>query len=428
MASDSFPDDLGRSAQPFDVSWTTIGRLAEERASWRELADCAIEPNPLYAPNVLIATERHLRGGKPIPAVVIRDPARDGALAGLAPVEALGWRNGFPGRACGLFVNPYTTLTHPLIRRDGAVAILRAMLRFLAHEGQGAVIFPFLTEKRGFFRALDDAAGAEGYALARVDGLSRPAIEPDPGASGEQYARTYIRKNRRSSTERRMRRLTDIGTVGFSEAMANGPGGREALEAFLRLESAGWKGASGTALACRDATRAFALEAFGGADDAPRVRLRTLTLDGRPIAMALDLESQGVGYAFKAAYDPAYARHAPGLALDARTAASVGGGFAIERLDSLAQVEIAQEGVWRQREPVGRYVLSLSREASAAETLARRMRAAADVKSRAKLSAAGGRAIVRSGLRAAKDYRLALALFLIGASLPMASLLTQRGG
>jgi CelD/BcsL family acetyltransferase involved in cellulose biosynthesis len=412
------------SLRRYVASWTTAGALAEERAAWGELAETAVEPNPLYGANVLIAMERHLRGGRAIPVLVVRDQALNGALAGLAPLETRGWRNGFPGRAFSLFVNPYISLTVPLIRRDGAAAILAEMLRFLAREERGSLVFPYLSEKRDFAALLEEVVARDELALVRVDGWSRPAVEPESGASGEQYARAYVRKNRRANNDRRMRRLTDMGVVAFEETRVEGGRGREALIAFLELESAGWKGAAQTALICKDATRAFAADGLGGENGAPGVRIRSLTLDGKPIAMALDLESQGVGYAFKAAYDPAYARNAPGMTLDAHTAAHIGEAFEIKRLDSLAQEEIAQEGVWRQQEPIGRYVLDLSAQATEADALARRLRMVAAARKRAKHYVQSGREIVSA--EAAK--RVAMALAVIGVGLPLVSFLTRYAG
>jgi CelD/BcsL family acetyltransferase involved in cellulose biosynthesis len=405
--------------------WTTAGHLAEEGAAWRKLAEAAIEPNPLYGPNILVAMERHLRGGRPIPVLAVRDQLRNGALVGLAPLEARGWTTGVPGRAISLFTNPYISLSHPLIQRDGADSIFAEMLRVLEQEERGALIFPYLAEKRAFAALLKDIVARDERALARVDGWSRPAVEPEPGASGEQYARIYMRRNRRSNNDRRMRRLTDIGVVEFTDALASGAGGREAFAHFLALESAGWKGAAETALISKASTRAFAQAAFSGEDDAPRVRIRSLTLDGRAIAMALDLESQGVAYAFKAAYDPVYARHAPAMALDARTAMSIGEGFDVERLDSLAQTEIAQAGVWRQEEPIGRYVLALAAAPVHAENVARGLRLAAVAKRRGKQIARRGRDIVAG---AVADRRVALTLALIGVGVPLASLLTRHPG
>jgi CelD/BcsL family acetyltransferase involved in cellulose biosynthesis len=425
MQSHCLGEDLAAEAtMRYRSEWTTAGRLVEERAAWRELCDVAVEPNPLYAPNVLIAMERHLRGGRAIPVLVVRDSARNGALAGLAPIEARGWWNGFPGRAVSLFVNPYVPLTHPLIRRDDAAAILDEMLRALACKAHGFLVLPFLAEKRGFAALLREAASRGGCALSRVDGWTRPAVEPEPGACGEYYASVYLGKNFRSGNSRRMRRLADIGTVAFTEVLTDEAGGDAALTAFLELESAGWKGAAATALNSKESTRAFAIDAFNGMDRAPRVRLRALTLDQRPIAMALDLESQGVAYAFKAAYHPDFARHAPGLMLDAHTASRIGAGFDVERLDSLAQSEIAQAGIWRQQEPIGRYILALTAQKPQAEALARRLRGKSAAARQVREYARRGREIAAL----ARDPRIAFALIFIGIGVPLVSLFGRSLG
>jgi YD repeat-containing protein len=381
------------SPQRYAFEWTTAGRLAGETAAWRDLSESAVEPNPAYGANVLAAAERHLRRGRPIPLLVARDAARGGALAALWPLEARDWRQGFPGRATRLFENEYTTLTHPLLRADDAAEILAQSLAFLAAApAADPLVFSYLCEARGFSALLGETCARAGLATARVDGAARAAVDPEPGKSGVRYAREYLSKSRRAGVERRLKRLKELGAVDFSSIFADAPGGAAALRSFLDLEAKSWKGRAGTALANAARTRAFALEAFSGENGAPRVRLRSLTLEKRPVAMALDLESQGVAYAFKAAYDEDFARFSPGLLLDADTAGRVGKGGEIARLDSFAQTELAQDSVWRQREPVGRHVVALSGGRSEAEALAARLRAATVASDYAKQIAHRGRA------------------------------------
>ncbi len=410
----SRPASRGAETAPRYVwSWTSVCDLAREAADWRALAEASLEPNPVYCPNFLIAAEKHLQGGRPIRLLIARDHARGGALAALAPIQSSDWRAGVPGWITSLFCNPYTTLTHPLVRRDDAVAILTSMVRFLAQERRrDGLLFPYLTEGRAFFAALSDAARENGLELARIDGVRRPAIDPAPDKSGARYAAAYCSKSRRQSTDRRLRRLQEMGCVEFSETLLDEPGGRAALDTFLELERASWKGAAGTALACQESTRNFAYDAFGGADVVSRVRLRALTLDKRPIAMALDLESQGVAYAFKAAYDSEFARFSPGLMLDAQTASRIGAAFDIKRLDSFAQTDIAQSNVWRQEEPVGRYVMALSARV-AAQPLVRRVRVAGEVRRRLKQTAERGRKLATSGAKRVSDKRLLAAVSLL---------------
>ncbi|MCX7898654.1 MAG: GNAT family N-acetyltransferase [Methylocystis sp.] len=416
------------AASRYAWSWTSVGELAGEAGDWRALAEASLEPNPVYCPNFLIAAEKHLQGGRPIRVIVARDRQCGGALAALAPIQSNDWRAGPPGWITSLYCNPYTTLSHPLVRRDDAVAILTSVVHFLAQERRrDGLLFPWLTEGRAFFAALRDAAMQNGLDLVRVDGVTRPAIDPEPGNSGSRYAAAYCSKSRRQGVERRMRRLQEIGAVEFVETLLDEPGGREALEAFLELERKSWKGEAGTALACNEATRNFAYDAFGGADIVSRVRLRALNLDKRPIAMALDLESQGVAYAFKAAYDAEFARFSPGLLLDAQTASRIGAEFEIKRLDSFAQTDIAQSNVWRQEEPVGRYVMTLAPHVSG-QPLARRVRFAGDVRRRLKQGVEKGRELVSGGARLLMEKRRLAALSIIFALPAIAALFWRAHG
>lgn len=411
----------------YEFLWTTAGEFSKEAIAWRDLAENAIEPNPVYGANFLVATEKNLRGGRPIRLLIARNKETD-ALAALAPIEELGWRNGFPGRAYQMFLNSYVTLTHPLIRSDDAVSILTEMLRFLATAGveRNTLHFPFLTRHRGFYATLSEVMLREGLDISIVNSLSRPAVEPEAGASGERYAKQYVSKSRRSNNERRLRRLREAGSIEFESVFVCEPGGSDALQAFLALEHVSWKGKAGTALLSHESTREFANAAFSGANQAPRVRIRSLTFDKRPIAIALDLESQGVAYAFKAAYDPAFAHFSPGLMLDAHTASRIGEEYEIKRLDSFAQTEVAQAAIWRQTEPVVNAVLSLTPRERSARTLARRLQVAAAARSLAKRQARRGQEIITGGVSRVGGERRAIMMLLFVAGLPALSILLKN--
>ena len=88
-----------------------------------------------------------------------------------------------------------------------------------------------------------------------------------------------------------------------------------ALESFLALEAAGWKGSNGTALAKLPADAAYFREVIGrfAADDMARVDL--LSLDGVPIAAGVLLDFAGQAHFLKIAYDEALARLSPGRGL-----------------------------------------------------------------------------------------------------------------
>jgi CelD/BcsL family acetyltransferase involved in cellulose biosynthesis len=118
----------------------------------------------------------------------------------------------------------------------------------------------------------------------------------------------------RANLRRRARRLGELGAVAVRRT-----GGLEGLDValgeFLALEAAGWKGERGTAIA-RDA-RLVAFYARIAREAAARgaLALRTLTLDGRAVAVHLGLVHAGSYYLPKTAYDEALGAVSPGQLL-----------------------------------------------------------------------------------------------------------------
>ena len=84
------------------------------------------------------------------------------------------------------------------------------------------------------------------------------------------------------------------------------------LHDCLRLEAAGWKGQSGTAIVSRPETWRFYARVARAASDAGTLRLGQLRLDGRLIAFELEIEHGGSLYDLKSSYDEELRKYAPG--------------------------------------------------------------------------------------------------------------------
>src|SRR5437660_8470291 len=110
---------------------------------------------------------------------------------------------------------------------------------------------------------------------------------------------------RRKSLARNRRRLEQLGKVGH-EVHCFGQGLDDAAVAFLKIEASGWKGKRGTALACDEPSRKFAIGAFTGEQHNSICRADVLTLDGTPIAVSLITTAGRTGFAVKACYDETY--------------------------------------------------------------------------------------------------------------------------
>lgn len=126
--------------------------------------------------------------------------------------------------------------------------------------------------------------------------------------------RRRLSRHRRAELGRLRRRLEEVGELRLQVA-----DGRERLQVLLEevfsVEASGWKGARGTAIACRPETRRFYTDVAAWAAERGWLRLAVLRLDGRPLAVQYLLEVDGVQYALKGGYDPGAERFSPGILL-----------------------------------------------------------------------------------------------------------------
>jgi CelD/BcsL family acetyltransferase involved in cellulose biosynthesis len=146
-------------------------------------------------------------------------------------------------------------------------------------------------------------------ALRLVERLEAPVLDLGPGWDAVYAAKTSSKA--RSDRRRRLRQLAAQGTLEASVART-----REelapALEDAFRVYTLRWqdrRDASGFATLTGGRFHRAALLRLAEADAA---RLFSLRLDGRAIAFALSLQLSGRAYGVTMAFDPAYARFAPG--------------------------------------------------------------------------------------------------------------------
>lgn len=340
----------------YEARFVALPDLLRREAEWAKLVDAALEPNPFYAPSFLAAAERHLHPHRPILYLIVEDKAASDALCALFPLERPHLRDGVLWGALALYRNPYLCLTVPPVRINGAEDILATALAALAHRA-ARLILPLTSASRAFDRLLRSASERLRLPLGRIDGRSRAAVETDLDV--EDYRNTYWKKAIRSQERRRLRQLGEVGSVIHRTFLATDPGGQDALDAFLRLEKAGWKGQHGTALLQSPKTAAFAQHAFLAAHESGRVLFETLSVDDRIIAVNINLVAGQVGFAIKSAYDETFARFGAGNLLDGFSLALASAGGPLRRLDSCAPLDHPIRHRWRQEERIERQLLGL---------------------------------------------------------------------
>lgn len=114
-------------------------------------------------------------------------------------------------------------------------------------------------------------------------------------------------------TERRG--LSRLGSVACSLVDSSQLGFAEAFEDFLRVESSGWKGESGTGsslLAKKDSSEISLYRSLAESGGSGRMEIHRLQLDGETIAALLVWKKRGTRVIFKTGYREEYAKYGPG--------------------------------------------------------------------------------------------------------------------
>ncbi len=279
---------------------------------WENLSRNAVEDNPYYSPLFMRAALENLEANSDIKALAVY---RGETLVGLCPFIIDKWR--WFG-ACSLnraWINPYSTLTIPLVDRRYPREVVATLLGAMAEHGAYRKFWLFDNFN------LDGSVGtlfrefleAENFASEIFDEFDRPILEQ--GSTFDQHMRDHVSKKRRKNLERNHRNLSERGKVEL-RSFTTGPELKAAVEDFLTIEASGWKGEQGTALACNRNSQKFARQAFGGTAGKSITRADVLYLDEFPIAVSLSIYTGKTAYALKCAYDETYRSFSPGLLLE----------------------------------------------------------------------------------------------------------------
>jgi len=275
--------------------------------SWENMAAAAIEPNPFYEPWMLV------------PALELFGPGRGfrlvtawtgGRLDAVLPLERSGSFKGLPLPALSSWRHRHCLLCTPLVRADGAVETLAALIEWLRGEGTPIVDLQCIPNEGQFHQALMAALRLAGIKPLVLDGYARPVLRR--AKDGETYIDEVISSKERQELRRRERRLKEQGKLSYVALKPGDDIGRW-IDEFLRLEAAGWKGREGSAMACSEANRRFALEVFTEAHRRGRLEMVGVDLDGKPLGRCTGFIAGEGSYAFKPAYDEAFAKFSPGI-------------------------------------------------------------------------------------------------------------------
>lgn len=156
---------------------------------------------------------------------------------------------------------------------------------------------------------LEPLARADRHPTGRWESLRTPIVRLG-GVPAEARTSAKFRANLR----RRAKRMGELGAVAVRRS--DRPEDVDAAVAdFLAVEASGWKGEGGTAIALDQALVRFYARIARDAAARGTLAIRTLTLDGRPVAVHLGLVHRGVYLLPKTAYDESLGSVSPGQLL-----------------------------------------------------------------------------------------------------------------
>lgn len=281
----------------------------EERA-WRALAARAVEPNPLYEPDCVIPAAEHQQFGDKIELAFAEEAGRFYACFPIRLVRR--WRR-FPYPFVLTQVRRMIYCGTPLIDPERGDEAIAAILTALGHRRGAlsgrALVFQELAEGGLVDEAITKAAKTTGFPLFRGESWQRGIVCRRADSDYEKLQNSQFR----SVLRRRRRRLAE--ELGAEAQLVDRSADLVAIDRYIEMEAAGYKGATQVALASVPGEPAYFREMC--LRFAKEGRLRLLTLEGGGITLAMEvflLGGEGV-FAIKASYDEQFARYAPGVQL-----------------------------------------------------------------------------------------------------------------
>ena len=327
------------------ATFETADVLAVPQAAWADLVGRAIEPNPYFHPGWARAGARHAEGKSGNQVLLAWDSAARTRLIGLLPVVSA-WRAIQIPIPVLIAWQAYAPLTTPLLDRDMTDIAARGLLAAAAQAGAYAVLLPLIAEEGPAASALRRAAAefkAAPYSFGRHQRARLDATQDADAAIGS------LGPKKLKELRRQRNRLADNGDVVFKVA---GPGEETsaALEAFLSLESAGWKGATGTALAAKAGDALFiktAIQEMAATGDA---EMATLSSGNKVVAAGMLLRHLRRGYFAKIAYDESAAKMSPGVQITLDITRHLCADARFDDADSTAVADHPMiDHIWRSR-------------------------------------------------------------------------------
>lgn len=373
-------DGLVVALRPLDADAPWIG-------AWRDLSGRPLIDNLFYHPDFALPAAAPFGKGVQVALVGDRAPEEPGLRLhavwplratrlrwGLPLILAMGWMHGF-----GIFGVPVLDAAEPARALDALFFGLRRLVG-------PRLMLTHVPTTGPFAGLLSDWLDRNGLRHARFWAHQRAFLDladRDPAGRADYLGHLSSRKRRKLRQARD--RLDAEGAV-TTETIRAPADLSAAIDDYIALEGAGWKGRRGTAIADDPAQAAMirtAVTAFGARE---AVRIDRLRRDGRTLAAVVSFVTRGRLWSLKISYDAAAARHSPGALAFQHLTQGILADPAMTSADSCAPPNyVLPETFWTERLPLA-HILVETRGGDPLFPLAaalERARAAANVRVKA---------------------------------------------
>jgi CelD/BcsL family acetyltransferase involved in cellulose biosynthesis len=341
-----------RTAQLVSVEIACAGRLADIRADWTDLLRRAAEPNVFMDPAVIAAAHDADPDGGHRALLAWTDIDGRKRLVGLWAFSVGRPRRSMlplPVMRVPAFSHSY--LATPVIDRDCLDDTLDGMLDGIAASHVLPKIMSLDTMGAGgpTYDALVRVLAARGSAPCVFQEVQRPKLASE--LDGKAYLEKALSGSTRKKLRQHRRKLAEKGAL--TSSITTDPGAvRKAVEEFLAMEAAGWKGRQGTAIASNAAEAAFMRGAMAALAEHGAAAVHSIHLDGRPVSIQLVARAGAVAFTWKTAYDEAFHDFSPGMLLLEDYTAAFLADKSISFVDSCSFDDTGFMSAWQERQTV----------------------------------------------------------------------------
>lgn len=343
---------LQRVTQDIAVEIADAARLADLRGAWNELLARADTPNVFMHPALVAVADAADRSTRHCALLAWKHIDGRRQLAGIWSFAVTHARkSALPMRVLSAPAFTHGYLATPVIDRHCLKETLDAMLDVIAGDASlpKIVALDTMGTDDATYDALMRVLERRNSTPCILEQSKRPKLVSD--LDGKAYLEKAVSSSTRKKLRQHRRRLSEKGAL--TSVIATEPSEvRKALEEFLAIEAAGWKGKNGTALLSNPADAAFMRGAVGALADHHSAAIHSLYLDGKPVSMQIVARAGSAAFTWKTTYDEQFQDHSPGMLLLEDYTAAFLADKTVACVDSCSLDDTGFMAAWTERRAV----------------------------------------------------------------------------